>query len=142
MYATLLVTLQLAAMAAILVPWDVARWNGVATVIVAAGAALALWAVRANRLGNWNVHPAPKPGGYLATGGPYTYIRHPMYLAVLLIAAGCCVGYATPWRWAMFAGLAVVLDRKARFEEAALAALHPGYAEYARTTKRLVPYLW
>lgn len=135
-------SLQLTAMAAIYVPWDVTRWNGVATVVVAAGAALALWAVSANRLGNWNIHPQPKAGGYLATGGPYAYVRHPMYLAVLLIAAGCCIGYATPWRWAAFVALAVVLDRKTRIEEAALAAMHPGYAEYARTTKRLVPYVW
>ena len=142
MYGTLLVALQLAAMAAIFAPWGVARWNGVATLVVAAGAALALWAVSANRLGNWNVRPEPKAGGYLATAGPYAYVRHPMYLAVLLIAAGCCIGYATPWRWFVFAALAVVLDRKTRFEEAALMAMHPGYAEYRRVTKRLIPYLW
>ena len=134
MFGTLLVTLQLAAMALILVPWDVMRWNGAATVFVAVGAALAFWAASANRLGNWSIHPQPKAGGYLATGGPYAYVRHPMYLAALLIAAGCSIGYATPWRWAVFVALAVVLDRKTRIEEAALAAMHPGYSEYARTT--------
>jgi protein-S-isoprenylcysteine O-methyltransferase Ste14 len=138
----ILVTLQLAAMAAIIVPWDSARWNGVATLVVAAGVALGVWALTANRLGNFNIRPEPKAGGYLATGGPYAYVRHPMYLAVLLITFGFCIGYATPWRWIVFVALAVVLDRKTRIEEAELARLHPGYPDYAQRTKRIVPYLW
>jgi len=142
MRSTILVTLQLAAMAAIIVPWDPARWNGVATLVVAAGIGIGIWALTANRLGNFNIRPEPKAEGYLATGGPYAYVRHPMYLAVLLISFGFCVGYATPWRWIVLVALAVVLDRKARIEEAGLAKLHPGYAAYAQRTKRIVPYLW
>ncbi len=142
MRSTILVILQLAALAAILCPWDVARWNGVATLGVAAGAALGAWALTANRLGNFNVRPQPKAGGYLATGGPYAYVRHPMYLALLLVAAGACIGYATPWRWIVLVALTVVLDRKARIEESGLAALHKGYADYARRTRRIIPYVW
>lgn len=142
MRSTILVILQLAAMAAVLPPWDSTRWNGVATIVVATGAALGVWALTANRLGNFNIRPEPRAGGYLATGGPYAYVRHPMYLALLLLAAGACIGYATPWRWIVFVALSVVLDRKARIEESGLLGLHPGYADYARRTRRIIPYVW
>ncbi len=142
MRSAVLVIVQLAAMAAILVPWDSTRWSAVATLVVATGAALGLWAVTANRPGNFNVRPEPRAGGYLATGGPYAYVRHPMYLAILLLAAGACIGYATTWRWIVFVALALVLERKARIEESALPGLHPGYADYARRTKRIIPYVW
>jgi protein-S-isoprenylcysteine O-methyltransferase Ste14 len=96
----------------------------------------------ANRPGNFNIRPEPKPGGQLVTSGPYRYVRHPMYLAVLLGMLGFCVGYATPWRWAALAALAVVLAIKAGVEERAMAARHPGYPDYARGSKRIVPFVW
>ncbi len=142
MRSTILVVLQIALMAAIVGPWEVARWNGAATLVVVTGAALGVWALTANRIGNFNIRPEPRTGGYLATGGPYAYVRHPMYLAILVATAGFAIGYATSWRWVAFVALAVVLDRKARIEEAGLTALHRDYADYARRTKRLIPYLW
>jgi protein-S-isoprenylcysteine O-methyltransferase Ste14 len=136
------VTLQLAAMVAIVLPLDDVGWNAAATWVVVSAIALGLWALTANRPGNFNIRPEPKTSGYLALGGPYRFVRHPMYVAVLLGTAGFCVGYATPWRWAVFVVLVVVLHLKTKVEEAALAALHPGYAEYAQRTKRLVPFVW
>ena len=113
------------------------------------GAALGAWALSANRPGNFNIRPEPKTAGHLVTGGPYRYIRHPMYLAVLIATAGFVVGYAdfTALRVADLAraaawlGLAGVLHVKSGIEERALRALHPGYAAYAQRTKRLVPFL-
>ncbi len=55
---------------------------------------------------------------------------------------GFCAGYATPWRWAALAALAIVIGIKALVEERAMAALHPGYADYARGRKRIVPFVW
>ncbi len=142
MRSIVLVTLQLAAMAAIVLPFDRVGWNAAATFLVAAALALGGWAVTANRLGNFNIRPEPKAGGYLALGGPYRFVRHPMYLAVLLGATGFCIGYGTPWRWPVLVALAVVLHLKARVEEVALASLHPGYADYKKYTKRIVPFVW
>lgn len=142
MRSWLLVTLQLALMAAIALPWDAGAWNTLATLAVATGLAIGGWALTANRPGNFNIRPDPKADGHLVTGGPYRFIRHPMYLAVLLFIAGFCIGYATPWRWGAWLALLAVLHVKARVEEAALAARHPGYAGYARRTKRIVPFVW
>lgn len=142
MRSLVLVALQLSLMAAIALPIGVAGWTVAASVLVAAGVAVGGWALTANRPGNFNIRPEPKAGGQLVTGGPYRYVRHPMYLAVLLAMLGFCIGYATPWRWGALAALAVVLAIKAGTEERALAARHPGYSEYARTRKRLIPFVW
>ena len=142
MRSIILVALQFALIAAIAIPWGAPRWNVAATLLVAAGIALGLWALTANRPGNFNVRPEPKPSGHLVTGGPYRFVRHPMYLAVLLFGAGFCVGYAAPWRWLAFAALGLVLHAKARIEEAAMTARHPEYAAYARRTRRIVPFVW
>ena len=142
MRSPLLVSLQIALMAAIAVPIDAHGWNTAATVLVLAAAGLGIWTLTANRIGNFNIRPEPKPGGRLVTSGPYHYVRHPMYLAVLIGMAGFCVGYGTPWRWLALVALIAVLRVKAGVEERHLAAMHPGYDDYARSRKRFVPLLW
>jgi protein-S-isoprenylcysteine O-methyltransferase Ste14 len=44
--------------------------------------------------------------------------------------------------WTALAALGVVLAIKMDIEEKAMTARHPGYADYARTTKRILPFLW
>jgi protein-S-isoprenylcysteine O-methyltransferase Ste14 len=116
-----------------------------------------LWAVGAGLLGggallgalafghlrsNLTALPEPRPGGYLVRTGPYRWVRHPIYGGLL---AGS-VGYACLWRgWLTLAYVAllfVLLDRKVRFEERRLTAAYPGYEEYCRRTKRLIPYIY
>jgi protein-S-isoprenylcysteine O-methyltransferase Ste14 len=142
MRSFVLVALQLSLIATIALPFGAADWSMAASAFVGAGIAVGAWALTANRLGNFNIRPEVKPSGRLVTHGPYTYVRHPMYLAVMLATLGFCLGYGAPWRWAALAALGIVLMVKAGIEETAMAARHPGYAEYARTTKRIVPFLW
>ncbi len=143
-------TLQFALIGAIVLPVGAAGWHIAATLPVVAAFALGAWALSANRLGNFNIRPEPKSGGRLVTGGPYRYIRHPMYLAVLLATAGFVAGYAdfSAWRAEDLArsiawlGLAIVLHVKSRIEERALHATHPGYAAYAQKTRRIIPFIF
>jgi protein-S-isoprenylcysteine O-methyltransferase Ste14 len=145
-----LVVLQLTLMGAIMLPFGVSGWHGAATSLIIAAAAVGVWALSANRPGNFNIRPEPKSGGHLVTGGPYHFIRHPMYLAVLIATAGFVLGYAefAAWRAADLARaaawlcLAAVLYAKSEIEERALRALHPDYAAYARRTKRVIPFLY
>lgn len=140
--SAMLVALQLALIAAVALPFGEARFGALGAALVAAGVAIGLWALGANRPGNFNVRPEPRVGGRLVTHGPYRYVRHPMYVAVLVFALGCCAGYDAPWRWAVLVALGIVLRVKAGVEEREMAALHPGYARYARARKRFVPYVW
>ena len=142
MRSIVIVALQLTLIVAIAAPFDTVAWSLPATALVAAGIAVGAWALTANRPGNFNIRPDVKPGGRHVTHGPYACVRHPMYLAVMLAMLGFCAGYGTPWRWAALAALGVVLALKMGIEETQMAARHPGYAGYARSTKRIVPFIW
>jgi protein-S-isoprenylcysteine O-methyltransferase Ste14 len=140
-----LVAAQFALIVAIVVPWAAVErhWPGAAAAaVILLGLALGAWALTANRPGNFNVRPLPRTGGRLATTGPYRWVRHPMYAAVLLVTVGGCLAYGGGWRWLAWLALSGVLHVKAVLEEKAMAAHHPDYAGYARRTKRIVPFVW
>ncbi len=52
------------------------------------GIILGLWALWTMRISTFQITPDVAPGSVLVTNGPYSFIRHPMYTAVLLIAFG------------------------------------------------------
>lgn len=100
---------------------------------------LGLWTLSVNRLGNFNIHPEPRSGGRLVKTGPYRWVRHPMYSAVLLVAAGCSVWLASAAGWALWVALFAVLVGKASLEEQWLLQRYPDYAEYRERTKQFIP---
>jgi len=102
---------------------------------------LSLWTLWHNPPGNFNIHPRPHPRGYLVTSGPYRWIRHPMYSAVLLLALAAICYYGGVWKWTGGAGLSVVLWLKARAEEHLLLSRYPEYAAYRQRTRALIPFL-
>ena len=137
----LLVALQFGLMGLMVLRSDPARIGPAFGALVAAGLAFGLWAISANRPGNFNIRPDPKEGGTLVTGGPYRWVRHPMYLAVLLVMAAFVVAgdAAQAVLWLL---LAAVLDAKAVREERGLALVHPGYAAYRGRTRALIPFVF
>jgi protein-S-isoprenylcysteine O-methyltransferase Ste14 len=116
-----------------------APWG--AWILMATGALLAAWAICHNRPGNFNIHPMPRQGGALIEHGPYRWIRHPMYTAVLACGAACAWAADPPWGWVALVALALVLAAKAALEERLMLAMHPGYAGYRRRTGRFLPGL-
>lgn len=140
MKAHLLVTLQLAVIAALLLtgPW-VARTS---LVLEMAGAALLLWAVATMGLRYLQISPEVPVGAQLLTRGPYRWIRHPMYTGVLL-AMGALVLERFTWeRAVMWLSLLSVLLAKLTFEESRLRERFPNYVAYCRRTKRLLPFVF
>ncbi|MDH4060304.1 MAG: DUF1295 domain-containing protein [Aquincola sp.] len=145
-WGPLLVTLQFVLLA--LLAWQaLARLAnspvplGAAT-CAAAGVLLGVWAVSTNRPGNFNIRPQPREGGRLIEQGPYRWIRHPMYSALLLAGLAAAWIAATARGWAALLALAVVLAIKAGVEEAAMLEAHAGYRDYRQRTKRFVPGLY
>jgi protein-S-isoprenylcysteine O-methyltransferase Ste14 len=112
-----------------------------AMVSALAGVALGLWAISANRPGNFNIRPIPREGAALVRHGPYRFIRHPMYSAVLLcgLAAARCAGARLDWL--ALIGLAAVLFVKARREEQSLIRVHRDYLDYMRRSRRFIPWV-
>jgi protein-S-isoprenylcysteine O-methyltransferase Ste14 len=141
------VVAQLALMLAAIVagPWlgehasGTMRW--IANALLACGVALAIWSrVALGR--SFTAFPRPVDGGSQVASGPYRFVRHPMYAAVIL----CLASWALMFQSLAVAGLAaatlVLLDMKARREERWLAEAYPGYADYRRSTRKLIPFVY
>lgn len=114
----------------------------VAWLLLLTSAAVGLWALTANRPGNFNIRPAPREGGTLVAHGPYRWIRHPMYSAVIAFGLACAWSGAAPWAWLLFGALVAVLLIKAAYEERWMLLAHPGYAAYRKRTRRFLPGLF
>ena len=77
-------------------------------------------------------------GQRLVTGGPYRYVRHPMYLGVILVGIGGLLLYRT-WSMLIFALLMFGLELRARREEQALRDLLGD--EWCACTRRVPAWL-
>jgi protein-S-isoprenylcysteine O-methyltransferase Ste14 len=78
----------------------------------------------------------------LATTGPYARIRHPQYVAFVLIMFGFLLQWPTLLTVAMFPVLVVMYGYLARKEEAdILAQFGREYESYAARTPRFIPRL-
>jgi protein-S-isoprenylcysteine O-methyltransferase Ste14 len=138
----LLVVAQFALIAWLIWPLTPQRWSLPALALLGCALVLGLWTIFHNRPGNFNIRPEPKASGQLVTGGPYRYVRNPMYSALLLFATAEVVAYGDPWKILCLLALALVLLAKATLEERGLREQHAGYAEYAKRVRRFVPGLF
>jgi protein-S-isoprenylcysteine O-methyltransferase Ste14 len=76
----------------------------------------------------------------LATGGPYAYVRNPLYLGTAIVAAGFAIAGGVWWIAGLFAAfLLLVYLPVVQEEEAHLAALFPEYQGYAARVPRYWP---
>jgi protein-S-isoprenylcysteine O-methyltransferase Ste14 len=113
--------------------------NALAFALVLGGTFVGVAALAANRPGNFNIRPELKDSARLVTDGIYAHVRHPMYLAVLLVMAAAIAADPRPWRVGAWLLLLAVLVLKLRREEAYLLARFPDYADYMRRSARLLP---
>ncbi|MEM8904750.1 MAG: isoprenylcysteine carboxylmethyltransferase family protein [Actinomycetota bacterium] len=119
--------------------WSTSGATGtVGDVVVVVG--FVLMAVGALGLGR-SLTPTPVPvdGGELRTSGPYRFVRHPIYTAVLLVVAGLTLRSGSWPTVAVAMATLVFFHVKAAWEERRLAERYPGYDAYARSTPRFVP---
>jgi protein-S-isoprenylcysteine O-methyltransferase Ste14 len=111
--------------------------------LVAAGIALRAWAAHA--LGRFFRRVVGIEHEHVVVeAGPYRVIRHPAYAGTLLTATG--IGIASGnWACALICFALPALGHLPRItiEEAMLEShLGEAYSEYARRTRRLVPWVW
>lgn len=102
---------------------------------------LFLWARVTFGRRSFHVVADPTEGG-LMTGGPYRYIRHPIYAAMCLFTAAGAAGH---WSWSTgLCGGLVLAGALIRImcEEALVTARYPEYAQYKARTWRMIPYVY
>lgn len=85
--------------------------------LIVLGGVLGVWAVLTMGIGRFNVTPELRPDARLVTSGPYRFLRHPMYVAVVLVGMGWLLARPVWSRVLAFVVLAVVVLVKARIEE-------------------------
>jgi protein-S-isoprenylcysteine O-methyltransferase Ste14 len=111
---------------------------------LAAGYALALWAMRVNRFFSSVIRIQTDRGQYVVATGPYAFVRHPGYTAGILIiaASGPALGSWLAAALLVIFSLPFLLHR-AITEDRILQIELAGYSDYAtRVRWRLVPGIW
>ena len=120
-------------------------YTSVASVIgfalMMAGATLAIWGVLA--LGtSLTVLPYPKEGSTFVESGPYRLVRNPIYSGLILGSFGLALVLHS-WLNLVYAlALLVLFDLKTHREERWLRERYPGYADYQRRVRKLLPWVW
>jgi protein-S-isoprenylcysteine O-methyltransferase Ste14 len=111
-------------------------------IIEISGLGLGVWAVLAMRIGNFHIAPDPLRGSQFVQRGPYNFIRHPMYLALLLTTLPLIISDPTPGRIGVWILLVADLLVKIQYEEGLLLNRFSDYSHYQKKTDRLIPGLY
>lgn len=91
---------------------------------------------------SWKVLYGAQKEGRLATAGPYAHVRHPQYVAFIVIMLGFLTQWPTLLTVAMFPILVVMYVRLALREEREVQTQMPNeWAAYAARTPRWFPQL-
>ena len=104
---------------------------------------LLTWSMAANRFFAPTVRIQTQREHQVIESGPYHYVRHPGYVAVLLqfITVPLSLGTLMAWIPALLGAALFVL--RIALEDRTLIAELPGYADYAQRTRyRLLPGVW
>ncbi len=103
---------------------------------------LVFWAIVTMKKSKLRILPEPSPHATLVTNGPYRFIRHPMYTAILMGSAGLLIHQFSWFRLFILIALAMVLVAKLTWEERMLLQKFEAYRDYMRRSKRLLPFIF
>ena len=124
---------------------EVPGWLQVVCLLtVAAGYALALWAMRVNRFFSSVIRIQTDRGQRVVTTGPYAFVRHPGYTAgiLIIVASGPALGSWLAAALVVTFSLPFLLYRTIT-EDQILQVELAGYSDYAmRVRWRLLPGIW
>ena len=110
-------------------------------VLQACAVALMVWARLTFGGRSFHATASPTRGG-LVTAGPYRWFRHPIYTSVCLFVWACVVGHPSWFAVGMASFVTSGGVVRMLAEESLLRRRYPEYADYARKTSRMVPYVF
>jgi protein-S-isoprenylcysteine O-methyltransferase Ste14 len=111
-------------------------------ILITLSFALIFWAIIAMQKSKLRILPEPSSTATLITNGPYRFIRHPMYTAILLGSTGLLIHQFTLLRLVLIIALAIVLLIKLGWEEKMLSQKFEGYKNYMKQTQKLFPFIF
>jgi len=104
---------------------------------------LAFWATKANTFASGVVRIQTDRGHRVCSTGPYAHVRHPMYIAVILMAASLPLALGSRYSLIPAAVIAGLFILRTILEDKTLKEELPGYREYTQKVRfRLIPGLW
>jgi len=123
-------------------------WSSVPPVLVPLADAIFLgaylfffWVIRTNSYASRTVEVVA--GQEVISTGPYALVRHPMYLAIIVMYGAAPLALGSYWALLACAPVPFVLALRLRNEEEVLLRDLPGYEEYRKKVpRRLIPGVW
>lgn len=103
---------------------------------------LAFWAIFTLSKSKLRIRPEPAEGSQLITKGPYRFIRHPMYSALIIYFASYLIDGINWINLVAVLLLIALLILKLNYEEKLLKKVFPNYSSYQKSSYRLIPYLY
>ena len=104
---------------------------------------LSTWAMSVNKFFETTVRIQHDRGHYVITDGPYQYVRHPGYSAMIFWAAGFPLTVGSMLALYIAVPLLLALALRTYLEDNTLQRELSGYFEYTKRVKyRLIPYIW
>ncbi len=119
--------------------WTV--YPGIGLFIVSA--ALITWVLVKNPHAESSVRIQNDRGHTVVVSGPYRFVRHPMYVGLILLHASMALILSSMWTLALAALITILFLWRTALEDQTLRQELPGYEEYTTVTRyRLMPGIW
>lgn len=120
-------------------PWRSLSWS---TIFYVSASVLGFWAIWTIRKSKFSIFPELEQGASLVQNGPYRFVRHPMYFAILLFFIPCIAHAESFLPWVVYGLLAINLFFKMQYEEELLRKEFDEYKQYAEHTYYIIPFIY
>lgn len=120
-------------------PWIAEKWY--LLIIEFIGIGIGIAAIFNMLKSKLRITPIPDKNAIHIKSGLYKYVRHPMYLALLLTFTPLLISFYNPILLIVYAIFTINLLFKLKFEEKLLIKKFPTYKDYIQETKMLIPFI-